>query len=577
MKICVVAALITALGTATLGSCHPATPKFAFTHAERRGRLDANGLRFVLMPDASTQLVEVDVRYEVGSREDPAGKAGLAHLVEHLMFNLRPDGAQAPPLMQSINDLTTAFNAFTNWDTTQYMNTARVEHLDAVLKIEAMRLFYGCQTLSPAEFLREREVVRNEIRERSGTAEGQIPQLVMSSVYPEGHAYARMIGGDDAQLTTITLDDACKFIKDFYVPERATVIIAGGIEVDPTVALIKKWFGKLENRTGAPRVEVKPLAVGLSHARFELDVERPSVHIAWPLPPGNTLEGEAARFGIASAWSRIARKGDEYNFAYSVDGNLLGGKLAPIFLLSIELTGMDKLDEAIAFASSAARQAYRGFDEGTYEQIEEIKNQHKAAFIQDMEPLDARTQVVGELVQFSPDFKFDGDGLYLFHELEKIGRFDGARIAAVVKKYFDPDRSRVVVITPSKQGMKGDTRAKVAFQTQSHDQIAVPDVDPREAHQPIKLSGELKGLVGARRITLGNGMTIVMLPVKSMPLISTRLVFKHAGDARLPDNPLVPGLAASYLRLPPAAVAFAKPGGGVGCESSPDATICVSR
>jgi zinc protease len=572
MKICVVAALV----TATLGSCNPAAPKFAFTHAERRGRLDANGLRFVLMPDSSTQLVEVDVRYEVGSREDPPGKAGLAHLVEHMMFNLRPDGEKSPPLMQSINDLTTFFNAFTNWDTTHYMNTARIENLDAMLKIEAMRLFYGCQTITPAEFLREREVVRNEIRERSGTAEGQIPQLVMSAVYPKGHAYERMIGGDDTQLTTITLEDACKFIKDYYVPERATVIVAGGIEVDPTVTLIKKWFGRLEKRAGAPRAPVAAFQVEAGRKQYELDVERPSVHLAWALPPGNTLEGEAARFGISSAWSRIARKGQEYEFAYSVDGGILGGKLAPVFMLSIELRSMAKLDEALEFAAKSARQAYRGFDEGTYEQIEEIKNQQKAAFIQNMEPLGARTQVVGELVQFSPDFNFDSDDLYLFHELEKIGKFDGDRIAKVVKKYFDPDKARVVVIKPNKEGLKGDTRAKVTFQTQSHDQIVVPYVDPKEAHEPIKLSGELKGLVGLQRFQLGNGMTVVMLPMKAMPLVSTRLIFEHAGDAVSPDSPLLPSIAAQFLRLPPDAEAFAKTGVGVECETAPDATICVS-
>ena len=572
MKLCVVVALV----TATLGSCNPATPKYAFTHAERRGRLDANGLRFVLMPDASTQLVEVDVHYEVGSREDPPGKAGLAHLVEHIMFDLRPDGPRTAPLMQAINDLTTFFNAFTNWDSTHYMNTARFENLDAMLKIEAMRIFYGCQTITNEEFLREREVVRNEIRERSGTAEGQIPQLVMSAVYPKGHAYERMIGGDDAQLTTITLADACKFIKDYYVPERATVIVAGGIEVGSTVELIKKWFGRLPKRAGAARVPVTAFQVEAGRKQFELDVERPSVHLAWALPPANTAEGEAARFGITSAWSRIASKGQEYDFAYSVDGGILGGNLAPIFMLSIELKGMGKLDEALEFAAKSARQAYRGFDEGTYEQIEEIKNQQKAQFIQRMEPLGARTQVVGELVEFSPDFDFDSDDLYLFHELEKIGKFDGDRIAKVVKRYFDPDKARVVVIKPNKEGIKGDTRAKVTFQTQSHDQLAVPTVDPAEARAPVKLAGEVKGLVGAKRFTLGNGMAVVMLPIKSMPLVSTRLLFKHAGNAVSPDSPLVPDRAAEMLRLPQDAEAFAKTGVDVGCESTPDSTICLS-
>ncbi|HEU0030774.1 MAG TPA: pitrilysin family protein [Kofleriaceae bacterium] len=561
-------------------SCNPATPKFAFTHAERRGRLDSNGLKFVLMPDASTQLVEVDVRYDVGSREDPQGKAGLAHVVEHLMFQLKPDydqaGDKAPPLMQSINDLTTFFNAYTNWDSTHYMNTARFENLEAMLKIEAMRLFYGCKTISNEEFLREREVVRNEIRQRGGTAEGQIPQLVLSSIYPKGHAYERMIGGDDSQLSSITLDDACKFIKDYYTPERATVIVAGGIEVDKTVDSIKKWFGPIAKRPSAPRVPVEPVNVERGKKQFDLDVERASVHVAWALPPNNTPEGEAVRFGIGNAFARIARKGQEYDFAYSVTPGVLGGELAPVFVVSIELKGMNKLDEAIDFVNKAARQAYRGFDEGSYEQIEEWKNQRKAEFIQSMEQLQARTNVIAGLVQFSKDFDFDSQELYIFHELDKISKFDGERVGKVVKKYIDPDKARIVVIKPNKEGIKGDTRSGIVFQVKSHDQIVVPDVDPTEARRPIKLGAQLKGLANAQHFQLGNGMNVVMLPIKAMPLVSTRLIFNNVGDAIAPDSPMLASAAADFLSLPPDAEAFARTGVGVGCQTTPDATICES-
>jgi len=568
------------VAAAVLYSCNPATPKFAFTHAERRGKLEANGLKFVLMPDASTQLVEVDVRYDVGSREDPIGKAGIAHLVEHLMFQLKPDletlGPKAPPLMQSINDMTTFFNAYTNWDTTHYMNTARFESLDAMLKIEAMRMFYGCKTISNEEFLREREVVRNEIRQRGGTAEGQIPQLVMSSVYPKGHAYERDIGGNDANLVSITLEDACKFIKDYYTPDRATVIVAGGIEVEKTVEAITKWFGKIEKRAGAPRVPVEPIKLERGKKQFDLDVERASVHIAWALPPSNTPDGEAARFGIGGAWGRIARKGQEYDFAYSVNGETLGGELAPVFVVSIELKGIGKLDEALEFVTKAARQAYRGYDEGTYEQIEEWKNQQKAQFIQAMEQLPARTNVIGGLVQFSKDFDFDSQALYLFHELDKIAKFDGARVGGVVKKYFDPEKARIVVIKPNKEGLKGDTRSQVVFQVKSHDQITAPDVDPSEARRPIKISAELKGLLGAQRFTLGNGMNVVMLPLKSMPLVATRLIFNNVGDSISPDNPLLASAAADFISLPIDAEVFSRTGINVGCQTTPDVTMCGS-
>ena len=565
-----------ALVMASLASCSADAPKFAFTHAEKRGKLESNGLRFVVMPDASTQLVEVDVRYDVGSKDDPVGKAGLAHVVEHLMFQLRPDGAGTTPLMKSINDLTTFFNAYTNWDTTHYMNTARAEQADALLKIEAMRMYYGCQTISNEEFLREREVVRNEIRQRGGTAEGQIPQLVMSSIYPKGHAYERMIGGDDSQLTSITLEDACKFIKDFYVPERATVIVAGGVKVEEAVELVTKWFGKLEKRPGAPLVQPATFTVERGKKQYDLDVERPSVHIAWALPPSNTPEGEAARFGIGNAWGRIARKGQEYDFAYSVDGGVLGGQLAPVFVISIELKSMSKLDEAIDFANNAARQAYRGFDEGSWAQIEEWKNQQKASFIESLEPLQARTNAVGEMVQFARDIDFNSQELYIFHELDKIGKFDGEYVGKAVKKWIDPDKARIVVIKPNKEGLKGDRRASVKFEVKSHEQKDVEDVDPSEARRPFKISAELKGLANAQRFQLGNGMNVVLLPVKSMPLVSARLVFHNVGDSTTPDNPLLATAAARFLSLPIDAEVFARTGIGVGCQAGADQTVCAT-
>ena len=513
------------------------------------------------------------MHYEAGSKEDPPGKAGIAHLVEHLMFQLKPDGPTSPPLMQSIGDISTFFNAYTIWDMTHYQTTARAENLDALLKIEAMRLYYGCQTIAKDEFEREREVVRNEIRQRGGTAEGQIPQLILSSIYPRGHAYERMVGGDDSQLTSITLDDACQFIKDYYTPDRATLIIAGGVNVDETIKDITKWFGKLPKRAAKPRMKVEPLVVSKDKKQFDIDIERPSVAVSFPLPAGNTREGEAALFGAQSAFFRVASKSAEYNFAYSVQPAVLGGDLAPIFSIIIELKSMDKLDEALQFVNSAIRQAYRGFDEGTYEQIEEQKNREKARYIESLEQLGARTDAIGKLVQFS-DMDFDSNENYIFHELDKIAKFDGEYVGKTVKKFLDPDKARVVVFKPNKEGLKGDTRStRISFSPKTHDEV-LPEVDPAEAKRPLKILSELKTFAAAKRFTLDNGLQVVLLPIKSMPLVSARLSFQGAGDASTPNNPALAGLAASFLAFPMDAEVFARTGVDVGCDTTEDAAIC---
>jgi zinc protease len=561
------------LAVAAASSCVPENPKFAFHHAEQRGTLTGNGLRFVIMPDTSTDLVEVDVRYQVGSREDPPGKAGLAHLVEHMMFQLKLLGADKPPVMHITNQLSTFFNAYTNWDTTHYMTTARKTHFEDMLGIEAKRLELGCKTISEDEFLREREVVRNEIRQRGGTAEGQIPQLVMSDVYPKGHAYERMIGGDDTQLTSITLKDACDWIAKYYVPENATVIVAGGVTIDEATRGISKWFGGLEKRAVAPRVPVAPVVVTPGRKTIELDIERPQLAVTWALPASNTREGEAAQWGLGQAFGGVASKAEEYGFAYSVQPMVVGGAEAPIFTILLELKGMDKVGEAISFINKITDESWRGFRDIEWQQLEELKNQQKASFIEGIESLTGRTNTMGEMVQFEKDFDFNSTDIYFFHALDKIDRTDGEFIGGVIKRVIDPDKARITIFKPSAAGIKGDKRAKVVFQTKSHDTREVAEVDPAEAARPIKVAAELKALDGATRFELGNGMKVVLLESHAMPLISARLDFA-VGDAHAPDAPLLPTAAASLLRTNAESEALYRTGIGINCASGPDTTSC---
>jgi zinc protease len=570
-----------------LGACTPEQPRFAFKSAERRGVLNSNGLRFVIMPDPTTQLVEVDVHYDVGSREDPQGKAGLAHLVEHLMFQTRPDGPDTPPIFQTLLDISTFVNAFTNWDMTHYWTTVRADNFDSMLKIEAMRMFYaadlppfGCSTLKQSEFEREREVVRNEIRAGS-KADDYVVQLIEAAMYPKGHAYEREIGGNDQQIASITLDDACQFMKKYYAPERATVIIAGGVDVAAAEEAVQKWFGKLPKRAASPRVEVAPFTVDHAKREIQADVERPSVWIGWSLPASNTPEGEAAQFGIGAAFGRIARKGDEYGFAYKVEPAVIGGELAPLFLIRIELKGLDKLDEALEFAQKAAKQAYRGWDEGTYLELEEAKNREKASFVASLEPLSRRSLTIGTMVQFERDFDFNSQDMYLFHQLDKIEKFDNARVGSAVKKALDWDKAGIIVVKPSREGIKGDTRSKVKFEAKPDAALANAELDPREAKRPIKVGAELKGLAGANRFKLGNGMEVVLLQVKSMPLVTAELMFRNVGDASTPDSALG-SVAANFLhrvadidpQMERNTDVFSRTGIEVRCRSTDDAVVC---
>jgi zinc protease len=571
--------MIRVLGAVALGfflvSCNPSNPKFALKHGERRGRLP-NGLRFIIMPDNTTNLLEVDVRYEVGSKEDPVGKGGLAHLAEHLMFQQKPDGPQTKPLFNYLLQTSIFVNAYTTHDTTHYMVNARADQFDDVIKIEALRMHYGCQTISEDEFLRERDVVRNEIRGHHRTPEGLIEPLTLKAMYPKGHAYAEPIGGNDEQLTNISFKDACDFLKGYYVPERATLIVAGGVDVDKTIESITKWFGKLEKRTPAPRRKVEPITITKDKQVVDVDLERPWVTVSWALPDEMTKRGELVAFGIWAAFGEAAFKAEEYECATGAGTTTFGGKEAPIFTFALELKGLDRLDECLDFVWKAAKKAHRGWDYGTWEQLEEQKNRRKAAFISALEPLTGRTNVVGDLVQFSRDFDFDSDELYVFHQLDKFGKFEMEQVGGALKGLLDPAKARIVVMKPNKQGLKGDRRSKVKFQTKTHETREEPEVDPAEARRPLKVAVERKGLKDAERYTLGNGMRVVLYPVDAFPVITAQLIF-DVGGAISTSNPALGGAAADFLPPPADGEAQARTGVRIGCGANSDHTVCTAR
>ncbi len=565
------AALVTA---ATLIACNPEVPKTTFVYGEKRGTLTSNGLRFVIMPDKTTSLVEVDVRYEVGSREDPEGKAGIAHLVEHMMFQQKPDGPDTQPLMHSIGQLTSFFNAYTNWDTTHYMMQGRVDRMDDLIKIEAMRMHFRCQTISEDEFLREREVVRNEIRQRGGTPEGRIPDLILEQVYPQRHAYSRMIGGDDANLTNITLKDVCDFMDKYYTPDRATVIVAGGMDVDAATASIQKWFGGLEKRVGGPRVEVAPVtSVTAGRAEYDLDIERPYVVVTWPLPAANTPEGRAVQYGINRAWIETAGQAFDYGFAYDVTPQILGGEEAPVFSVIIELKGIDKMGEALEFVKKAAAKAHRNFDDANWQQTEDFKARTSANFLRQLETLAARTTTMGDAIQFDTETDFASQDLYLINQLERIQKFDGGLIERSTKKALAWDQAKIIVFKASKSGIHGDRRAKVTFQTKSHDKREIPEVDPREAKVPLKVAADMPVFDRVERYQLGNGMNVVLLPIESpMPLVSAILMF-NVGDAHSDSVPGLADAAASFLSPALDSDALQRIGIGINGFTSADHTM----
>src|SRR4051812_23316229 len=166
-----------------------------------------SGLRIVVQEDHSAPVVALVSAYTVGSSDDPKGREGLAHLVEHLAF--RTHFADDAPIWDHVKRMGADFNATTQWDFTNYYTIVPKAELKHALQIEAWRLARIVDGVTPEVFATEREVVRQEYRLGTETGVGgKVFDLLAGALFPAGHSLSRRVGGTHESISATTLDDA---------------------------------------------------------------------------------------------------------------------------------------------------------------------------------------------------------------------------------------------------------------------------------------------------------------------------------------------------------------------------------
>jgi predicted Zn-dependent peptidase len=259
-------------------------------------RLD-NGLRLILSEDHLTPVAAVCLWYDVGSRQEVAGRTGLAHLFEHLMFqgSAQVHGNGHFELVQGAGG---ALNGSTSFERTNYYETMPAHQLELALWLEADRMGSLLAALDDESMENQRDVVKNERRQRyDNVPYGTAFERLVALVYPEGHPYHHLPIGSMADLDAATLDDARAFFRANYAPNNAVLAIVGDIDPAQALAWVQKYFGSIPSHDGkAPlRDGTLPVVIG-RELREELreDVPARALMAAYRLPPDGTRECDAA-------------------------------------------------------------------------------------------------------------------------------------------------------------------------------------------------------------------------------------------------------------------------------------------
>ncbi|HEX9947786.1 MAG TPA: pitrilysin family protein [Allosphingosinicella sp.] len=203
-----------------------------------------NGLRVVVHEDRKAPVVAISIWYNVGSKDEPKGRTGFAHLFEHLMFN----GSENAPgdYFEPLREIgATDFNGTTWFDRTNYFQTVPKPALERGLFLEADRMGHLLGAVTQEKLTNQIGVVQNEKRQGDNEPYGLVEYAQLEALYPEGHPYRHSTIGSMADLDAATLEDVKNWFRSKYGPNNAVLVLAGDVSAAEARPLVQKHFGDI--------------------------------------------------------------------------------------------------------------------------------------------------------------------------------------------------------------------------------------------------------------------------------------------------------------------------------------------
>src|SRR4051794_2612613 len=285
------AVLVALVATAGLGATARADdPKIAYQTFTL-----ANGLRVYVIEDHKAPTAYEVMWFRVGSKDEVANRTGFAHLFEHLMF--KGSAHLADGLMDKLLEGAGGWsNAFTSSDMTVYQNVAAANFLETMLWIDADRMAGLLDTFDKPKLDNQRDVVLNERRQSyENQPYGMAELFIQENLWPANHGYHWSTIGYPADLKAATVPDVAAFFKKYYLPNNATMVIAGDVKFADVKKMVEKYFAWIPRGAEPARPEYKQPAPITKEIIVDTtdDVQVPRVYISWRGPSRYTSEEPA--------------------------------------------------------------------------------------------------------------------------------------------------------------------------------------------------------------------------------------------------------------------------------------------
>ncbi len=483
-----------------------------------------NGLTVLVQSDHSTPTVFVGMWYGVGSKDEPEGKTGFAHLFEHLMFQSSEnhDGEFFSPFTDAG---ATGMNGTTNEDRTNYYATVPTGALDMALWMESDRMANLLGAVTQDVLDEQRGVVQNEKRQSETRPYAQMYDKIRAGLYPVDHPYRHSIIGSMDDLNAASLDDVHEWFNTYYGASNVVLVLAGDITLDDAKAKVAHYFG--EAPAGVPLSHPKKWIPELNEHREEMMYDR----------VGQTR--------IARVWALPGLNDRDTSLMYLVNDSLVANKNSPL---------RKKLVDELQLATSIGGNAYGRVISGEYSLT--INLREGVTPEQVMPVVD---EVIAEYLASGPDEQIVenaklGVNMYILGALET-----GAQIGRLIAEGQLFSNDPLFVNTELKwlnEATPEDLR-QVAnrWLRRGYYQLTVepfPDYQPAESTvdrskiPPVSTSSEIN-FPPIDTATLSNGMKIVVANRGSIPLIDVSIQVNTGALAAPPEAPGLPSFVFGLL------------------------------
>lgn len=538
----ITASLAALLAAAPLAAAQPApaTPAAAAATAARpvayRMRTLPNGLKVYSVRDASTANVSVQVWYTVGSKDDPRGRSGFAHLFEHLMFKQTRNLAneQFDRLTEDVGGFN---NASTNDDYTDYFETVPANHLERILWAEAERM--SNLVVDEGVFRSERDVVKEELRQRVlAQPYGKLFYLLFPQISFERSPYGRPGIGSIEDLDAATVEDVRAFHATYYRPDNAVLFVVGNFDDAQLDAWVDKYFGPVRRpSTPLPRVTtVEPERTApRTWTVYEPNTPLPAVLISYPWPQADSPDIPALM--VADA---ILAQGESSRLYRSLvyDKQLVqsaftftGASQQPGAMAAVAILAGGKTVEE-GESALRAEITRMGAEPVTAAELAEAKNELISAALREQETADGKARALARGVVLAND----PDQVNTL--VARIQAVTAADVRRVAQRYWRDDRRAVIRYLPDAE-KPADARSYGTAETVVDVPLTAPQdirvvtpapeaerVRPPEPAAPINLA-----VTTPAERTLPNGLRVIVSPDRDLPLVSAVLTFEAGGAA----------------------------------------------